>query len=262
MASDFDPWTQNVTFYLANGDPFPVPIQDVDDFAQYPVRICINYGAQLGGTVVLLVILLLLTKSEKRRSYVFCLNCLALLLNFARLLCQIIFFTSPFTHPYAYFSGDYSRVPDSAYANSIFSVIFYSVLLTLIEASLVLQVQAVCVNLRRLYRHALLGLSIVVALIPLAFRYWYAVENIKSIIGAVTTQPVNFIESISQISITVSICCFCAVFVTKLAFAIRLRRKLGITDFGPMKVIFIMGCQTMVIPGTFFNCSLPNLIHY
>ncbi|KAJ0423625.1 fungal pheromone mating factor STE2 GPCR-domain-containing protein [Aspergillus carlsbadensis] len=256
MASDFDPWTQNVTFYLANGDPFLVPIQAVDDFAQYPIRICINYGAQLGATIVLLVILLLLTKSEKRRSYVFCLNCLALLLNFARLLCQIIFFTSPFVHPYAYFSGDYAHVPDSAYANSVLSVIFYSILLTLIEASLVLQVQAVCINLRRRYRHTLLGLSIIIALIPIAFRYWYAVENIKSILGAVTTQPVNWIESISQITITVSICCFCAVFVTKLAFAIRLRRKLGITDFGPMKVIFIMGCQTMVIPAIF------SIIHY
>ncbi|KAL3466147.1 fungal pheromone mating factor STE2 GPCR-domain-containing protein [Aspergillus heterothallicus] len=256
MTSNFDPFAQNVTFHLANGEPFNVALQDVDAFAQYPIRICINYGAQLGASLVLLLILLLLTKSEKRRSYVFCLNCLALLLNFARLLCQILFFTSPFVNPYAYFASDYSRVPDSAYANSILAVIFYSLLLTLIEASLVLQVHAVCANLRRIYRNALLGLSVIIALVPIAFRYWYAVENIKSILGTKTTQPVNWIESISQIAISVSICCFCAVFVTKLAFAIRLRRKLGIIDFGPMKVIFIMGCQTMVIPALF------SIIHY
>ncbi|KAL2855350.1 fungal pheromone mating factor STE2 GPCR-domain-containing protein [Aspergillus pseudoustus] len=256
MASDFDPFNQTITLVLANGDPLDVTLQEVDDFAQYPIRICINYGAQLGASIILLIILLLLTKAEKRRSYVFCFNCFALLINFARLLCQIIFFTSPFTNPYAYFSGDYSRVPDSAYANSILSVILYSLLLTLIEASLVLQVQAVCANLRRTYRHILLGLSIATALVPISFRYWYAVENIKSILGSETTQPVNWIESITQIAITVSICCFCAVFVTKLAFAIRLRRKLGITDFGPMKVIFVMGCQTMIIPAIF------SIIHY
>ncbi|KAL2867315.1 alpha-factor pheromone receptor STE2 [Aspergillus lucknowensis] len=256
MASDFDAWNQNVTFHFPDGSPFDVPIYAINNFAQYSIRICVNYGAQLGASVILLVILLLLTKSEKRASYVFWLNCLALLLNLARLLCQIIFFTSPFTEAYTYFAADYSRIPASAYANSILSVIFTSLLLTFIEVSLVLQVQVVCANLRRKYRRPLLGMSVIVALIPIAFRYWYSVKNIQSILDVLSPEPLVWLESTCNIVITVSVCFFCAVFVTKLGFAIRLRRKLGLTDFGPMKVIFVMGCQTMVIPAIF------SIVHY
>ncbi|KAL4915838.1 fungal pheromone mating factor STE2 GPCR-domain-containing protein [Aspergillus aurantiobrunneus] len=257
MASDFDPWTQNVIFHLADGTPLEVPIDAVDEFAQYPIRVCTNYGAQLGASVVLLLILLLLTRAEKRASYVFWLNCLALLLNFARLLCSIITFTSAFLKTYTFFSGDYSRVPTSDYANSILGVIFAALLLTVIEISLVLQVQVVCSNLRRIYRRTLLSVSAVVALVPIAFRYWMAVENVKSsILDANSPVPFNWLESAANIVLTVSICFFCTVFVTKLGFAIRLRRKLGLTNFGPMKVIFVMGCQTLIIPAMF------SIVHY
>ncbi|KAL4875647.1 fungal pheromone mating factor STE2 GPCR-domain-containing protein [Aspergillus karnatakaensis] len=256
MASTFDPWTQNVTFHLRDGTPIEVPINIVDDWAQYPLRVCINYAAQLGASVVLLVILLLLTRAEKRASYVFALNCVALLLNFVRLLCSILVFTSAFARAYAYFSGDYSEVPRGAYANSVTGAIFAAILLTIIEVSLVLQVQVVCSNLRRIYRRALLTLSTVVALVPIGFRYWLAVVNIKNILDAASPVPTNWLESAANIVLTVSICFFCAVFVTKLGFAIRLRRKLGLTDFGPMKVIFVMGCQTLIIPAIF------SIIHY
>ncbi|KAL3482201.1 fungal pheromone mating factor STE2 GPCR-domain-containing protein [Aspergillus californicus] len=256
MDSTFDPWTQNITFRDGNGEPFEVPISAIDEFAQYPVRVCINYGAQLGASLILLLILLLLTKSEKRSSYVFYLNCLALFLNVGRLICSTVVFTSPWTKAYAYFSGDFSRVPTSAYANSVIGVIFLAMVVTAIEISLVNQIQVVCANLRRIYRRVLLGVSIVVAIIPVAFRYWLAAENIKSITGADSPLPFNGLESATNILLTVSICFFCAVFVTKLGFAIHLRRKLGLTEFGPMKVIFIMGCQTMVIPALF------SIIHY
>ena len=75
MASD--PRNQTVIFSDANGDPIPVPILMVNEYAQYPIRACINYAAQLGASVMLLLVLLLLTKADKRGSLVFWLNCLA-----------------------------------------------------------------------------------------------------------------------------------------------------------------------------------------
>ncbi|KKK14404.1 hypothetical protein P175DRAFT_0515670 [Aspergillus ochraceoroseus IBT 24754] len=256
MTSTFDPYTQNVTFHLADGTPFDVPITAIDDFLQYAIRICINYSSQLGASVVLLVILLLLTMPEKRSSFVFCLNCLALLLNIGRLLDEIIFFTTPFVGAYQYFSGDYSSVPASAYGNSVLGVVLTSLLLTFIETSLLLQIQVVCANLRRQYRRILLGISVLVALIPVALRLWFMVENARNIIDTSNPHSVAWLESATNIVITVSICFFCAIFVTKLGFAIRLRRQLGFNDFGPMKVIFVMGCQTMVIPAVF------SIVHY
>ncbi|OJJ95375.1 hypothetical protein ASPACDRAFT_1860055 [Aspergillus aculeatus ATCC 16872] len=256
MSPEFEPFTQNITFHAADGTPFNVPVEAVDQFIQYCIRICINYGAQLGASIVLLVILLLLTRPEKRRSSVYLLNCSALLLNIGLLLCQALYFTSPFVHVYAYFGSDYSRVPQSTYANSVLGVVLATLLLISIEISLVLQVQVVCANLRRRYRRLLLGVSIVVALVPTGFRLGLMVENCKTIIQALTSAPLIWIQSAANITLTISICFFCTVFVTKLGYAIRQRRRLGVADFGPMKVIFVMGCQTLVVPALF------SILHY
>ncbi|PYI07897.1 hypothetical protein BO78DRAFT_81561 [Aspergillus sclerotiicarbonarius CBS 121057] len=256
MASHFDPFTQNVTMHTADGTPFEVNVQAIDEFLQYCIRICINYSAQLGASIVLLVILLLLTRPEKRRSSVFILNSSALLSNIARLVCQILYFTSDFVRVYPTFAGDYSRVPTSAYANSIIAVVFYTLLVICIEASLVLQVQVICANLGHVYRHILLTFSIVVALIPVGFRMALMVQNAISIMSAESNKLLIWLSSTENIVFTISICFFCAVFVTKLGFAIRQRRRLGVRDFGPMKVIFVMGCQTLVIPAFF------SILHY
>ncbi|GAB1206082.1 hypothetical protein APSETT445_004763 [Aspergillus pseudonomiae] len=235
MDSKFNPYYQNLTFHAADGTPFQVPVMMLDDFYQYCIQICINYGAQFGASVIIFIILLLLTRPDKRGSSVFFLNSGALLLNMGRLLCHMIYFTTDFVKAYQYFSGDYSRAPTSAYANSILGVILTTLLLICIETSLVLQVQVVCANLRRQYRTVLLCVSILVALIPVGFRLGYMVENCKTIVGADNPLSLVWLESATNIVITISICFFCSIFITKLGFAIRQRRRLGVRDFGPMK---------------------------
>jgi pheromone alpha factor receptor len=247
----FDPFTQNVTFRLQDGTEFPVSVKALDVFVMYNVRVCINYGCQFGASFVLLVILVLLTQSDKRRSAVFILNGLALFLNSSRLLFQVIHFSTAFEQVYPYVSGDYSSVPWSAYAISIVAVVLTTLVVVCIEASLVIQVHVVCSTLRRRYRHPLLAVSILVALVPIGFRCAWMVANCKAIIKLTYTNDVWWIESATNICVTISICFFCVIFVTKLGFAIKQRRRLGVREFGPMKVIFVMGCQTMVVPAIF-----------
>ncbi|KAJ5626268.1 hypothetical protein N7510_002577 [Penicillium lagena] len=258
-----NPYTQNVIFHYANGTSFPVPIDMLDEFVQYNVRVCINYGSQLGASIVLLVILLLLTRPEKRGSAVFLLNGLALMFNILRLLFETIHFSTGFEKVYPYFSYDYSAVPPSAYAIAIISVVLETLLVICVQVSLVMQVQVVCATLRRRYRRALLGVSILMALVPIGFRMGWMVENSVYIMMAASTAPVWWLESATNIVITVSICFFCAVFVTKLGYAIKQRNRLGVRDFGPMKAIFVMGCQTLAVPAIFsilqYAITVPEL---
>ncbi|KAF7529122.1 hypothetical protein PCG10_008894 [Penicillium crustosum] len=259
----FDPYTQNVTFHLADGSELPVPVQALDVFVMYNVRVCINYGCQFGASFTLLVILLLLTQSDKRRSAVFILNGLALFLNSGRLLFQVIHFSTPFEEVYQFVSSDYSSVPWSAYAVSIVAVVLNTLVIVCIEASLVIQVHVVCSTLRRRYRHPLLLLSILVALVPIGFRCAWMVVNCNAIITLNYMSEIWWIESATNICVTISICFFCVIFVTKLGFAIKQRRRLGVREFGPMKVIFVMGCQTMVVPAIFsiiqYYITVPEL---
>jgi pheromone alpha factor receptor len=248
---DGDPDSQLVTFYSRDGQVVSVDLYSIDLFYQYNVRLCINLGSQLGACVVLLVFLLLLTHSGKRGSSVFILNGLALLFNILRLLLQAIHFSTPFEKIYPFFSGDYSDVKPGAYAISILGVVFETMLVMCIMISLVVQVHVVCKTLRRRYRRPLLAFSVLVALVPIGFRMGWMVINCIYIMAVKSTNAFVWLQSAVNIVITISICFFCAIFVVKLGHAIKQRRRLGVRDFGPMKIIFVCGCQTLTIPALF-----------
>jgi pheromone alpha factor receptor len=249
MNSTFDPWTQNITLSTSDGTTVVSSLEQADSYVHYMVRLSINYGTQLGACIVLLVVLLLLTRPEKRVSSVFVLNVAALLANIIRLGCQLSYFSTGWARMYALLAGDFSRVSRGAYAGQVMASVFFSLVLICVEVSLVLQVQVVCSNLRRRYRILLLGASILAALAPIGVRLAYMVQNCKVIMQSGSSAHLEWLESATNIASTVSICFFCAVFVVKLGLAIKMRKRLGVKQMGPMKVIFIMGCQTMTIPG-------------
>jgi pheromone alpha factor receptor len=247
--SEFNPFNQTVIIHDRNGDPIEVWLPRADVFVQYCIRICINYSAQLGASIALFVVLVLLTQASKRFSSVYVLNGLALVLNIIRLVCQIIYFTTDFTELYRFFAQDYRGIPAGAYAASVIGVVVVFLVLVCVLSSLVLQVQVVCSTLRIRYRRLLLVTSVLVALVPLGLRLAYVVLISELIVKALPSYRVQWLESATNIALTVNICFFCVIFVAKLGYAIKERMRLGVREFGPMKAIFIMGCQTMFIPG-------------
>ncbi|MCJ1402939.1 hypothetical protein MMC11_006160 [Xylographa trunciseda] len=259
----FDPFSQSFTLLQEDGTQFNVTIPELDDFILYSLQICINYAAQLGASIVLLVMLALLTKPEKRTSPIFILNSISLALNILRNILQCLYFTGPFNEAYTYFAGDFSRVPTSAYAISITATLFTFLLLISIEISLCLQVQVVCTTLRELYRQIIFALSTAVALVAIGFRLALLVLNSQSTLSLTYLQPLDWLTSASNITTTISICWFCTVFVTKMGFALQQRRKLGIRRFGPMQILFIVGCQTLIIPVIFsileYTTQIPSM---
>lgn len=244
-----DPFTQTITLHLADGTPLDIPLLELDEFVLYNVRFCINFAAQIGASLVLLVILLLLTKPEKRRAPIFVTNVLSLALDFIRNILQCLYFTGPFNKIYAYFGQDYSQVTSKDYATSIAATVTALLLLICVEFSLLLQIRVVCCTLPKLHRRIIYATSILVATLAVAFRFALCVENSKTILSLSYEGHTEWLEDASNITTSISICWFCAAFVTKLGFALRQRRKLGLDRFGPMQIIFIMGCQTLIIPG-------------
>jgi pheromone alpha factor receptor len=245
---DWDPFKQSFTLLLPNGEPFPVPIPALDTFAYYNTRISAAFGSQLGGSLLLLVVLAIVTGREKRRSPIFVTNMVSLVLNTLRCFLQILYFSGPWSEVYAVFAGDYSRVPASSYANSIAAEVVALLLLVAVEVSLVMQAHVVCATARDVYRYIISFASAVIALTAIGLRFALVVVDVKSTLTA-SSPPWHWLASGSNIMTTISICFFCAVFVMKLGFAVLQRRKLGLKQFGPMQVVFIMGCQTLIVPG-------------
>ncbi|KAL8820657.1 MAG: hypothetical protein Q9191_007468 [Dirinaria sp. TL-2023a] len=248
-AKSFDPFNQMVIFHMRDGTPFYVSMGELDASALYNVKSSITYASQLGASLLLLIVLLLLTKPDKRRSLIFILNALTLSVNFIRNILLCVYFTSPWSEIYAAFAQDFSRVRRTDYANSVGAAVLSLLMLILVEVSLILQVRVVCVTLRKAYRDGLFIVSILVALMAIGFRFTLCVVNSARILKDEIMIPIQTLASNTNITTTASICWFCAIFVTKLGIALQARRKLGLAQFGPMQIIFIMGCQTLVIPG-------------
>lgn len=245
----FDPFSQSFTLLTPDGPPIKITIPELDEFILYSIQISINYAAQLGASLLFLVVLLLLTKSEKKKSPVFIINSVALLLNLLRTLLQCLYFTGPFSETYAYFTLDYSRVSTSDYANQVAITVLTLLLLICAELSLLLQVHVVCITLRQIFQRLIFALSIIIAGLAVSFRLTFCIENAKYILALKSLFPLEWLASATNIVTSISICWFCAVFVIKLGFALNQRKKLGMGTFGPMRIIFIMGCQTLIIPG-------------
>ncbi|KAL8676718.1 MAG: hypothetical protein Q9186_006784 [Xanthomendoza sp. 1 TL-2023] len=250
-STTFDPFSQSFTLRLRDGTPFEVSMADLDEFVLYGLQISINYAAQLGASLLFLIVLLLLTKPDKRSSPIFIINIVALTLNFLRNLLQCLYYTGPFSEAYAYFAVDYSRVSPSDFANQVAITVLTLILLVCVETSLLLQVRVVCVIVRRAYRQMIFGVSALVAGLAIGFRLAFCIVNSKYILSLAVTQPLRQLASATNITTSISICWFCLVFVIKLGFAIDQRKKLGVGSFGPMQIIFIMGCQTLIIPAIF-----------
>ena len=270
-AISFDPFTQNFILEDGNGIPFNVSLADLDEWKLFANQECIAMGVQIGACAILLIVLLLLTKPDKRKSAVFILNSLALVIGIIRCVLEGVYWTGPFATTYAYFGDDFSRVPTGDYAQQVTGTVCNVLMQICVEVSLCIQAYVVCVNLRHQYRQLILGMSVLIALAALAVRFALMVENDIYIVQTKQETGLDLLDDAANITTTICICWFCAIFVGKLGVALRERAKLGMQQFGPMQIIFIVGCQTLLIPGTYSErrsslhelmaCS-SHLLHY
>ena len=247
----FDPFQQNFTLLDATGNPFNVSLSDLDGYRLFGSQECIAMGVQIGACAILLIVLLLLTKPEKRTSVIFVLNSLALVCDIIRCTLESIFWTGPFVSTFAQFGQDFSQVPAGVYAQQVAGTVLTLLMQICVEISLCIQAYVVCVNIRRIHRQVIIAASILIALAAISVRFALMVENDIYIVNTIEENALDLLDDAANITTTICIGWFCAIFVGKLGIALHERKKLGIEQFGPMQIIFIVGCQTLLIPGTY-----------
>ncbi|KAF2151104.1 hypothetical protein K461DRAFT_269384 [Myriangium duriaei CBS 260.36] len=252
MISDFNPLNQSFLLLISDGEEVPADLGYLNYWIRVGIQESIVSASQIGAALTILTVLLVLTKPDKRRSPVFLLNCLALFLVFTTQLTACLYWTSSWFHPYALLTLDYSHVTIAAKFDSIIGGILASALLITIEASLILQVHVVTITLPFLHRLILLLLSLLIALSAITLRIIQLVSNTLINILRMENNPgIIPIMKARDITLAASICFFSAVFCAKLGWSMRERRRLGVSQYGPMRVIFIGGTQTLVIPAIF-----------
>lgn len=246
---DFDPWVQPITLYYQDGSNFTIGFDELDHYRLYGVRLAINYGTQIGASFLLLLVLLLLTKAGRRKSFIFIINTLCLTTNIIRCILACCYLTGSMWHPYSQLSGDRSRVVTSDLATTAATSTMTLLVSTLIMVSLSIQVWVVCVTTVPMQRYVIMAITTTMACIALGYKAAFVIYNIKNVLKLETMEQHANLIAVSYALQAVSIWLFSCVFTYKLGHAIVQRRRLKMPQFGPMQIVFIMGCQTMIIPG-------------
>jgi pheromone alpha factor receptor len=249
---DFDAWSQPIRLLLQDGSEFEVSMEMFNFYRLYGVRIGINYGTQIGASILLLLVLLLLTKSSKRRSSLFIMNALCLLSNIIYRILTSCFLTSTMWHPYTQLSQDWSRVATSDLATIVASNTMHLIVSMLVMVSLSLQVWVVCVTTKPSQRFVIMGVTSMMALVSIGFKFAVVVITNEAALNFVGVDEQLAVVTGSYITQAIAIWLYSCVFTWKLGYAIVQRRRLNMPQFGPLQIIFIMGCQTMIIPGIYF----------
>ena len=247
--STFDPTTQPVTIYMGDGvTPISFDLADVDAQNYYNTVSTINSSCQMGACFVMFFVLVVLTKESKRRTAIFILNSLSLVVGFLRALLLTLYFVSPWTRVYAEFSYDFSYVPRSAYATSVAGTVFPLLLTVTVNMSLVLQAYTVCKNLRNTYRYPIIGLACLVLLAAVGFRFAEMVTNCLAIMSSASYVSQAWIQTGALATETSSIWFFSIIFTGKLIWTLVNRRVMGWKQWSGVRILAAMGGCTMIIP--------------
>lgn len=244
----FNPYQQDLTGLMADGvTPLIFNMADLDFFLFYSSRVCINYGTQMGASILMFIVVLISTHENKRSSPLLFLNLLSLALSALRSFLSVLYYTNQWTELYANWADDYSGVPQAAYATSVATDVISALFLLAVEISLLMQTRVVCVTLEKRSRFLTMGVSYGVVVSAVVFRTIVMIGNCIATIKALSFN-VQWALSGALVTETLSIWYFCLVFVIKLGCTIRKRKQMGLKQFGPMQIICIMGGCTMVIP--------------
>ena len=261
----FDPWRQTFTLLMPDGvTPFFSVVGEINAVQKKAILLSICQSTQVGGALILLLTLLLVTKEDKRRSIVFLLNSLALLFVVLRGVLSLCLYTGPFYDFYRWKIMYYDNIGNAGAISAAGEVMSFFLTLT-IEASLVFQVRIVCCNLSTFRRAAINTFNTLVASIAVCIRFALMVLNIDWNIAHLDTmtnahyRQLSALASATSITLATSIGISALIFCGKLWFAIEARRSMGMTQFGPMQIIFVMGCQTMCTPRKSRHLSQPTL---
>lgn len=247
--STFDPYTQSITIYMADGvTPVAIKLSDIDGANSYGIMCAINYGCQMGACLVMFFVILVLTRDKKRRTAIFILNSLSLVFGFLRALLPALYFASPWYRVYPQATGDFSSVPRSAYATSVAGTIFPFLMMLTVNTSLVMQAYTVCKNMHSVCRYAIIALAQLVLLAAVGFRFAEMVTNSMAIMWAGSYYSKMWIQTGTLVTETTSIWFFSIIFTGKLAWTLVTRKVMGWKQWSGVRILAAMGGCTMIIP--------------
>jgi pheromone alpha factor receptor len=231
-----------------DGSQTTLTLSMINSFATYNQRTVAIQGFALGFSSLLIIVLLLLTTAKKAKRAIFIFNFLSLLFLSIRSIFNLAIACTDLYHgigeAFLGATAQYSRA-DSA--PSVVNALVSLFLTITVVTSLVLQVRVVFAAEPQTQKIITTVLSLFALWIVGTYAHYMAlyIEVHLNIIQV----PIPWTYKAYQISMIVFIGVSCLLFLYKLLIAIRLRKRMGYKNFGPLQILFIMFAQCLIIPG-------------
>lgn len=251
----FNPHSQPITLFYPGGTNVTIPLTLYDFHKTKSLEWSIMFAVQIGACGILLVLLTVLTNAKKRRTFLHACNMLALVATIIRASLSVCYYLGPFFDTYTFFSGDFTNLPYTPRYVSVASTTTGLLLQIVIHISLIIQVRVVYTTSKVNLMATLLAIMIAFASVS-----FLAVVTVQSAIATISlaAYPGGWTYHAAKVMFAASICFYCLIFVLKLGYAIYQRRVLGLPKFGPIQILFTVGCQTMILPGMYSSPLKPK----
>ncbi|KAH6969178.1 fungal pheromone mating factor STE2 GPCR-domain-containing protein [Fusarium avenaceum] len=263
--SAFDPHTQNITFFAADGKTeINVPIPVIDQLRRRIVNSTINYATQLGACLIMLIVLLVMVPKEKFRRPFMALQLLSLFICSVRMVLLCLFFISSFTDFYPYYSDDFSHIPLSNYAPSIAGTTMSLCLVISTELMLMSQAWTMVRLWPNFWKYIITGASLVVSLMTISIRIAFTVLQNKSNLAVEATWHWLWLSQWTVIMNVVSIAWWCLIFNIKLVWHLISNRGIlpSYKTFTPMEVLIMTNGILMIIPVIFASLEWAHFVDF
>ncbi|OLL23575.1 Pheromone P-factor receptor [Neolecta irregularis DAH-3] len=241
----YSPLSQPLVMFGPHGENVTLTLNELEE-AMFPRLVnCSTYTSHIAMCAGVLFVLLITTQRDRLKTPVHIFNILSLISSIIFSAMQYISMTGPAFQIEVQLFHDFTTLSrkDTNLARII--PILGSIVVGFIEFSLVLQCRSVFAS----YKSIRKWMTLVITSVATAVTSWcLAVDIHRSLTLGSGTGNFTWMDKSKNVVFAFSICFFSSIFVSKLWKSIHTRRNLGFRQFGPLQVIFIMACQSMILP--------------
>ncbi|KAK6526234.1 Proteasome subunit beta type-5 [Orbilia ellipsospora] len=258
-AESWEPHTNLIDFIYPDASNMSFTLAMIDEFRRNQLFTNTIFSVQIGAAVVIIFVMLCITHADKRKTPVFIVNLVNLLLVAVRGILFDDYFMGPLARTYTTFAWDTSDVPTSALIKSIISSILSLLLMIGTQISLLLQIR-ICYALNPRSRTRILvtcgsiGALATVAYLSLGIYAIKLQEKPPDI--RITKWAKPLVNSLVALSIVV----YSGMFSWRMFQSVRNRRRMGFTGLGSLESLLISGFQCLVFPAIF--CVIENFVKF
>ncbi|KAI0473039.1 fungal pheromone mating factor STE2 GPCR-domain-containing protein [Xylariaceae sp. FL0804] len=274
LGDDFDPLTQNFTLVTSNGTSVAVSLAAIEAQRVRLANTSINYGVQLGITLLTLIAVLMLLPSRRMRKPLNVVQVWALVASVVRLALLVLYFPSSLAGYYVSWTLDASVLRRQDYADNTAANAFSVVQFALVELALTLQSWSLVRTwespgpgqgrgrgrARAWERPAVLAVSVVLASATVAVKLVWVVHHTHLARGRMLPVPLDAVGEAAVVLGAVSIFYFCGIFFAHISLhlfatraAIQRRHSRGLTS---LEILAIGNGVLMLVPSLFAGLDI------